>query len=174
LDYTAAEFGVSDPDFAEYTFRSTRNSEATRRNRNLSVAYSQKLGFLPRPLNGPSFNVSCNRAYMSGRRNGLAPHRISSRLSYAYQKFSGNIGMVWIDDRPDGIVGRYRRELTQFDFGLNWAFSSRYRLYVQARNFTGKDIWMESSPGVREGEQPAVRSMQEYGANWVFGIAGRF
>jgi hypothetical protein len=45
----------------------------------------------------------------------------------------------------------------------------------QARNFTGNpDLWMESPPGVREGEQPAVRSMQEYGANWVFGVAGRF
>ena len=42
------------------------------------------------------------RIAVTSRRSGLAPHRISSRLSYAYQKFNGNIGMVWIDDRPDG------------------------------------------------------------------------
>jgi TonB-dependent receptor len=175
FDYTAAEFGVDDPEFEDYTFRSTRNSVALRRNYNLALAYSQKLGFLPKPLNGTSFNVSYNRAYMTARRNGLAPHRISSRLSYAYQKFNGNIGMVWIDDRPDGIVGRYRRELTQFDLSASWTFTPRYRLYVQARNFTGKpDLWMESPAGVKEGRDAAVRIMQEYGSRWVFGLAGRF
>ena len=175
FDYTAQEFGVDDPEFEDYTFRSTRNSAALRRNYNLAVAYQQKLGFLPKPFNGTSFNVSYNRSYMTARRNGLAPHRISSRLSYTYQKFSGNVGMVWIDDRPDGIYGRYRRELTQFDLSLGWAFNPRYRLYVQARNLTGRpDIWMESPAGVTEGKDAAIRIMQEYGGNWVFGIAGRF
>jgi iron complex outermembrane receptor protein len=174
FDYSAAEFGVTDPEFEDYIFRSTRNSAALRRNYSLAYAYSQKLGFLPRPLNGTSFSVSYNRAYMTARRNGLAPHRISSRLSYAYQKFNGNIGMVWIDDRPDGIYGRYRRELTQFDLSASWAFTPRYRLYVQARNFTGKpDLWMESPAGVKEGRDAAVRVMQEYGSRWVFGLAGR-
>ena len=175
FDYTAAEFGVTDPEFEDYIFRSTRNSANIRRNYNLALAYNQKLGFLPKPLNGTSFNVAYNRAYMSARRNGLAPHRVSSRLSYAYQKFNGNVGMVWIDDRPDGIYGRYRRAITQFDLSASWAFSSRYRLYVQARNFTGKpDLWMESPAGVPQGRDAAVRVMQEYGSRWVFGLAGRF
>ncbi|MGH7944702.1 MAG: hypothetical protein ACREH8_12290 [Opitutaceae bacterium] len=29
-DFTAEEFGVSDPEFADYTFRATRNSERSR------------------------------------------------------------------------------------------------------------------------------------------------
>jgi TonB-dependent receptor len=175
FDYTAGEFGVTDPEFADYTFRSTRNGAGTRRNRSLTAAYSQKLGFLPKPFNGTSLNVSYTRAYLSVRRNGLAPHRISSRLSYSYRKFSGNVGMVWIAARPDGAYGLYRRELTQFDLSLGWAFNSRYRLYVQARNFTGKpDMWMTTPAGRREGQGAAVRSMEEYGANWVFGVAGRF
>jgi hypothetical protein len=83
--------------------------------------------------------------------------------------------MVWIAARPDGAYGLYRRELTQFDLSLGWAFNSRYRLYVQARNFTGKpDMWMTTPAGRREGQGAAVRSMEEYGANWVFGVAGRF
>ena len=175
FDYTAEEFGVTDPDFKDYIFRSTRNGAGTRRNRSLSAAYSQKLGFLPKPLNGTSFNVSYTRSYLTVRRNGLAPHRISSRLSYSYRKFSSNVGMVWIAARPDGAYGLYRRELTQFDLSLGWAFSSRFRLYVQARNFTGKpDIWMTTPAGYREGQQAAVRQMEEYGASWVFGVAGRF
>ena len=32
----------------------------------------------------------------------LAPHRLTSRLGYAYRRFNGQLGMVWIDDRPDG------------------------------------------------------------------------
>jgi len=35
-------------------------------------------------------------------------------------------------------------------------------------------VWYESPPGVVEGVNPALRVMQEYGANWVFGVRGTF
>jgi hypothetical protein len=162
-DYTAAEFGVSDPEFENYTFRSTRNSVALRRNYNLAVAYSQKLGFLPKPLNGTSFNVSYNRAYMTARRNGLAPRRISSRLSYAYQKFNGNIGMVWIDDRPDGIYGRYRRELTLEGLaqvgGVDLRGGDRGlagRLAAEMVGEAGVGAWSRGAPAAGKGERVAA------------------
>lgn len=47
FDYTAEDFGVDDPEFAAYTFRSTRNSAEERRFRNMELAYNQTLGFLP-------------------------------------------------------------------------------------------------------------------------------
>jgi TonB-dependent receptor len=175
FDYTAEEFGVDDPDFAGFTFRSTRNSAQTRRSRNLEFSYQQTLGFLPEKLRGTSVNVSYTRSYASARRNGLAPHRITSRLGYAYHRFNGSLGMVWIDDRPDGIYGRYRPEQTQFDLSLNWKLTARYSLYVQGRNITNQAVrWMESPAGVIEGHSAAIRQYQEYGANWVFGCKGMF
>jgi hypothetical protein len=56
-----------------------------------------------------------------------------------------------------------------------WRLTPRYSLYVQGRNITGKPvIWLESPPGVAEGVTPSLRVMQEYGANWVFGVRGQF
>ncbi len=175
FDYTAAEFGVTDPEFADYIFRATRNSDQTRRLRNMEFSYRQTLGFLPEKFRGTSVNVAYTRSYQSARRNGLAPHRITSRLGYAYRRFNGSLGMVWLDDRPDGIYGRFRPEQTQFDLSVTWKLTSRLSAYVQGRNITNQPVkWMESPPGAIEGESPALRQFQEYGANWVFGIRGNF
>jgi outer membrane receptor protein involved in Fe transport len=100
---------------------------------------------------------------------------VTSRLGYNYRRFNGSLGMVWIDDRPDGNYGFFRPEQTQFDLSLNWKLTNRYTLYVQGRNITNQVVkWMVSPPGVVEGESPALRQMQEYGSNWVFGIRGTF
>ncbi len=174
-DYTAEEFGVDDPEYADYIFRSTRNSDASRRSKNMEFSYQQTMGFLPDKFRGTSVNIAYTRSYASARRNGLAPHRISSRLGYAYRRFNGSLGMVWTDVRPDGIYGRYRPEQTQFDLSVTWKLTNRYSLYAQGRNITNQPVkWMESPPGVVEGQQAALRQFQEYGANWVFGCRGTF
>ncbi len=175
FDFTAEEFGVTDPEFAAYTFRTTKNSNEERRFRNLEFSYQQTLGFLPGPLAGTNFNVAYTRSYASQRRNDLAPHRISSRLGYALRNFNGSLGMVWRDDSPNGIYGRYKGALTQFDLALSWKFSQRYAMYVQGRNITGAPVvWYESPPGSVEGVNPALRVMQKYGANWVLGFKATF
>lgn len=175
FDYTADAFGVDDPEFAAYTFRSTRNSAETRRFRNMEAAYNQTLGFLPELYRGISVNIAYTRSYASQRRNNLSPHRVTTRLGYAYRRFNGSLGMVWRDDSPDGIYGRYKGALTQFDLSASWKLSNRYSMYVQGRNITGKPVlWYESPPGAVQGQNPALRVMQEYGANWVFGLRGTF
>jgi TonB-dependent receptor len=174
-DYTAEEFGITDPEYIDYIFRSTRNSAQRRRNRNLEFSYQQTLGFLPEAFRGTSFNVAYTRSYASARRNGMAPHRLTSRLGYAYRRFNGSLGMVWIDDRPDGNYGFYRPEQTQFDLSLNWRVNARLSLYVQGRNITNQGVkWMVSPPGVIEGQEASLRQYQEYGSNWVFGVKGQF
>jgi len=175
FDYSAEEFGVTDQEFSTYTFRSTRVSSNARRFRNMEVAYQQTLGFLNEKFRGTSLNFAYTRSYASQRRNNLSPHRFTSRLGYAYRKFNGSIGMVYRDRSPDGIYGRYKEELTQFDLSLTWKLTPRYSMYVQGRNITGKPVkWMESGPLDVEGVNPSLRTMQEYGANWVFGVRGMF
>jgi iron complex outermembrane receptor protein len=175
FDYTAEEFGVDDPEYADYTFRSTRNSDRSRRQRNLEFSYSQTLGFLPELFRGTTFRADYTRSYASARRNNLPPHRVSSRFEYAYRRFRGSLGMVWSDDRPDGNYGRFRPEQTQFDSAVTWRLTPRYSLYVQGRNITNQPVkWMESPPGEVEGRSPALRQFQEYGANWVFGCRATY
>jgi iron complex outermembrane receptor protein len=177
FDFTADEFGVDDPDFASYTFRTTVNSAEERTFRSMDLAYNQTLGFLPSEyLRGINFNVAFSRAYANNRRAGLAPHRLTSRLGYAYKKFNGSLGMVYRPDTPDSTTyGQYQGAITQFDVSLNWRLTRNTTLYAQIRNITGKPVlWYHTPPGVVEGEQRALRQLQEYGANWVFGVRGTF
>jgi len=175
FDYTPAEFGVEDEEFSTYVFRSTRNSVERRRFRNLDISYNQTLGFLPELFRGTSVNVSYARTYASQRRNGLAPHRLSGRLGYAYRRFNGSIGGVWTDERPDGNYGRFREAVTQFDTSLSFRLTRVLSLYVQGRNITGVPLrWFDTPPGLPEGESRTLRQYQEYGANWVFGVKGTF
>ncbi len=174
---SVAEFGLDDPEYDGYEVETFVNSAERRRQHNMSFNYNQTLGFLPDPFRGTSVGVTYDRTYASARRR-ITPHRVTTRLGYAYKKFSGNIGMVWLDDAPDGgpdTYGRYMRHRTQFDLGLNWRYNRSLTFYVQARNFTGKPvIWYETPRGLPEGTNPFLRAYQEYGANWVFGVRGQF
>jgi outer membrane receptor protein involved in Fe transport len=174
FDYTASEFGNEDPDFIAYTFRTTRNSAEQRRFRNMEVAYNQTLGFLPsEALRGINVNLAYSRSYASQRRNNLAPHRLTSRLGYSYKRFNGSLGMVWRDAAPDGSYGLYYGALTQFDTSLNFKLTKNLTLYVQGRNITNVPILRYASPSTSvEGKDAALRRLNEYGANWVFGLRG--
>jgi len=177
FDYSAEDFGIDDPDFAPYTFRTTVNSAEERQFRSMDLAYNQTLGFLPSEyLRGINFNVAYSRAYADRRRANLAPQRVSSRLGYAYRKFNGSIGMVWRPETPDSTTyGQYQGEITQFDVSLNWRLNRYATFYTQIRNLTGKPVlWYHTPPGVPEGQQRALRQLQEYGTNWVFGVRGQF
>jgi hypothetical protein len=177
FDFTAEQFGIEDPDFAPYTFRTTVNSQDEQTFKAMDLAYNQTLGFLPSEyLRGLNFNVAFSRAYADRRRANLAPYRISSRLGYAYRRFNGSVGMVHRPDTPDSTTyGQYQGEITQFDVSLNWRLSRSTTFYTQIRNITGKPVrWYHTAPGVVEGQQRALRQLQEYGANWVFGLRGQF
>ena len=178
FDYTPTEFGVDDPDFASYTFRSTRNSAEFQRFRSMDLAYNQTLGFLPSEyLRGVNVALTYARAYANHRRIRIAPHRVTSRLGYAYKRFNGSINMIWIDDRPSDQAnyGRIWGAMTKWDLTLSWRLTRYASLYVQGRNITNqKDLYYESPLGVEEGKQRYLRQMEEYGANWVFGVKGQF
>jgi iron complex outermembrane recepter protein len=177
FDYNAADFGIEDPDFSNYTVRSKSNSPDPQRYRNLDFAYNQTLGFLPSEyLRGVNFSFNYSRSYANERRAGLAPHRISARLGYAYKRFNGSFGMIWADAKPESATyGRYFGEITKFDLSLTWKLTRYASLYVQGRNITNMiDRWYQSAPGTSEGSNGYLRATEEYGANWVFGVKGQF
>lgn len=175
FDYTADEFGVDDPEFASFTFTSIRNSAEARRFRNLELAYNQTLGFLPDLFRGTSVNFAYTRSYASQRRNNLAPHRLSSRLGYAYRRFNGSVGMVWRDASPNGSYGLYKGASRQFDLTLNWRLTKFASLYAQGRNITSEPFEFYSTPtGFAEGSYPVLQNVIGAGASWVFGVKGTF
>ncbi|MBI5770737.1 MAG: TonB-dependent receptor [Verrucomicrobia bacterium] len=175
--YTADDFGVDDPDFAGYNFVSTINNATLQRYKNLDINYNQTLGFLRSEyLRGISVGGTYTRSYANQRRNNLAPHRWTGRLGYAYRRFNGSLGFIWVDDRPiDGVYGRVWGAMTKFDLSLSLKVNQYATLFVQARNPTNqKDLRYESPPGVEEGKSKHLRHMEEYGDNWIFGVRGTF
>jgi TonB-dependent receptor len=180
-NYTADQFGVSDPDFSNYTFISTTNFEGLQRTKNLDLNYNQTLGFLPSEyLRGVSVAAGYSRSYVNlppnVRRNNLAPHRATARLGYNYKRFNASVGGIWIDDRPiDGVYGRVWGAMTKLDISATWKLNRWASIYMQCRNPTNqKDLRYESPPGVTEGKQKYLRAMEAYGDNWVFGVKGQF
>ncbi len=177
FDFSPEEFGIDDPDFANFTIRSKSNSPTPQRYRNMDLAYNQTLGFLTSEyLRGINVGFNYSRSYADQRRTGVAPHRISARLGYAYRRFNGTFAMIWAAAKPESSTyGRYFGEITKFDLTLNWKLTRFASLYVQGRNITNMvDRWYQSPPGTEEGSNGYMRAMEEYGANWVFGVKGTF
>lgn len=143
----------------------------------MDFAYIQTLGFLPSDyLRGINFSFNYARSYANERRTGLAPHRVATRLGYAYRRFNGTFAMIWTDAKPESSTyGRYFGEITKFDLTLSWRLNRFAALYVQGRNITNMvDRWYQTPPGMLEGTNGYLRSMEEYVANWGFGVKGTF
>ena len=177
ISYSAEQFGVTDPDFANYTFNTSTNSLEMQRYRNFDFNYNQTLGFLPGEyLRGISVGATYARSYANQRRVGTAPHRATGRLGYNYRRFNGSLGIIWVDDKPsERTNGRFMGAMTKYYLTLNWKLTRVASLYVQARNLTNqKDLFYESPPGVQETKQRYLRKMEAYGDNWVFGLKGQF
>jgi iron complex outermembrane recepter protein len=186
-DFNASDFGNDDPDFENYTFRSNRNiSDRIVTTKNMSFSYRQTMGFLPSEyLRGITFFANYDRTYVTAsgngsgpqiRRSNVTPHRIASGVSYRFRKFSSSFNAIWGADRPEsGTYGRYIGESTKFDGTLGYDVGRHLSFFVQARNITNvKDGYYQSPPGAREGQQGALRVMEEYGSNWIFGVKGVF
>ena len=83
--------------------------------------------------------------------------------------------MVYRDAAPDGAYGLFYGAITQFDTSVNWQLTNRYTLYVQGRNISNVPVLRYASPTDSvEGNNAVLRRLQEYGANWVFGVRGNF
>ena len=175
--FTAAEFGNTDPDFEDYNFITRFNTPGLNRFKNLEFNYQQTLGFLPSQyLRGINVGGTYARSYANVLRNNLAPHRWTGRFGYNYQRFSGSLAFIWVDDRPSGGVNyRYWGASTKWDLSLSWKLNKYATLFVQSRNPTNeKDLYYETPPGAEKGKGKHLRSMEEYGDNWIFGVRGQF
>jgi TonB-dependent receptor len=173
--FTAEEFGYGDdPEYSAYEFISTRNTDEKRQFRSMELGYSQSLTFLPEVFRGTTVNLSYTRGYANQRRGGLAPHRATGNIGYRLGKFSTRVGVVWHADTPwESTYGRYKRHTVKFDLGGEWRLTRTASVYFQGRNiFNDPQQWYES-PTI-EGQAGVLRIMENYGANWVFGVKGTF
>lgn len=119
-------------------------------------------------------NLGYTRAYSDARRPNLAPHRVSANIGYRYKKFGTRLGAIWHDYIPwSSIDGRYKRHSSMFDWSAEYQVHRYATVFFQARNIFNRPVlWFErENAGVGGG---ALQALENYGANWVFGLKGTF
>jgi iron complex outermembrane recepter protein len=171
-DFTAEQFGIDDPDFADYTFITTTSDGPPVTFRSMELSYLQYLTFLPRVLQGTSVNLAYTRTYATERRKGLTPHTIKGGIQYSYKRVALNLSGVWLDEAPwTNTVGRFRRQNVKFDIGGSFKLNSRMQLYFSGRNIfeTPHRIFEEIG-----GNPKVLWRLENYGSNWSFGVRGTF
>lgn len=171
-ELTAAEFGYTEEDLANYTFITTTNGPDRVTIRGMEVEYSQGLSFLPGPLKGLSVRASYTRSYAEVITPRLAPHSISWGFSYSFRRFNAVVNNRWSDDVPTNTTGRnYVRHRATVDVEAGYRLTQRYRLFASARNLTNEPFISMQKPDAN----PAVWSnYQVFGTTWTFGVKGVF
>lgn len=169
---TAPDFGITDPEFETYEVRTFFNSDEEVRFRSLEFSYRQALSFLPGALQGTSVFANYTRTYASERRPGLSPHVVAAGFDWRYKRLGFGLKGVWNDDAPwTSTSFRYRPSITKFDASVDFRLTDKITLFVQGRNITNEDHVIVEASG---DNVPVIWRRENYGANFVFGMRGRF
>ena len=167
VEYSAPEFGITDPAFADYTVITTTQGDGSRRFRSMELSYRQNLKMLPGALRGTTVFATYTRTYANERRRGLTPHTMTGGFDYRYQRLSFGLRAVWQDDAPWFNATRYRPAVTKYDGSVNLRVLRHTTLFVQARNIFNQSHEIYEASG-------ALWRAESYGGNWVFGVRGEF
>jgi iron complex outermembrane recepter protein len=170
-EFTAEEFGIDDQQYADYIVNTFRNSNDGVRFRSLELAYRQRLDFLPGLLRGTSVFANYTRAYADRRRPGITPHVVTGGFDWRHKRLGFGLKGVWVDDAPwTSTEGRFRKSNLKLDGNIEYRITDRLTAYVQARNITNENHVVYEAIG---GNVPVAWRVENYGANYVFGIRGQ-
>ena len=166
-EFTAAEYGLTDPEFAGYTVITNTQGNGTRRFRSMELEYRQLLNFLPAALGTTTAFPSYTRTYASERRIGLTPHVITGGIDYRIKRLSLGLKTRWESKAPWSNATRFRPEVIKYDGNIDLRLSSTLTLFVQARNIFNRPYEIYEGNG-------SLSWADNYGSNWVFGVRGQF
>ena len=166
-EFTAAEYGLTDPEFAGYTVITNTQGNGTRRFRSMELEYRQLLNFLPAALGTTTAFASYTRTYASERRIGLTPHVITGGIDYRIKRLSLGLKTRWESKAPWSNATRFRPEVIKYDGNIDLRLSSTLTLFVQARNIFNRPYEIYEGNG-------SLSWADNYGSNWVFGVRGQF
>ncbi|HRE79828.1 MAG TPA: TonB-dependent receptor [Opitutaceae bacterium] len=173
----ASDFGFGDdPTYANYEFSSRLNIANPVRHRSLELRYEDNFRSFPLPeyLRGISYSLSYTRSYASERRPFKTPHIFTTNAFWRYKRLMLRSGVVARADTPwDGNEFRYRRHHILLDVGGEFRINKYATLFFSGRNILNESMRWYESPYV-EGEAGALRILENYGSNWVFGVRGTF
>ena len=164
-EFTAAEYGIDDPDFAGYTVITNTQGLGTRRFRSMELEYRQRLTLLPSAFGSATAFASYSRTYASERRVGLTPHVITGGVDYRYKLVGLGLKTRWESKAPWSNATRFRPEVIKYDGNLDVRLTRRLTLFVQARNIFNRKYEVYEGNG-------NLFVAENYGGNWVLGVRG--
>jgi TonB-dependent receptor len=171
-ELTAEEYGLTDPEFVDYTVITRVNGEGTATYRSLELSYRHNLDFLPDMFKRTTVFATYTRTYSDQRRPGLTPHVLTGGFDYRYKRLGFGLRGVWADESPwTNVVGRYRTSNLKVDGNFEFRFSPKVQFFVQARNITGTNHTILEEIN---GNAPMIWRVENYGSNYVIGVRGQF
>ena len=167
---SAAEFGNTDPAYAQYTFVTTTPSNDRLTIRGLELEYTQHLSFLPGVLSGLNARLSYTRNYASVITANMSPHGVNGGIGWTFRRLSIYASAAWRDYVPlNSANTSFNRQRMPLDVGGSIRIARRVDLF-----FTGRNI--RSEPVVtlqRNGNSAALPTTFEVtGAIWTLGLKG--
>jgi outer membrane receptor protein involved in Fe transport len=166
-EFTAEEYGLTDPELFAYTVITNTQGPGTQRFRSMELEYRSMLTLLPPQMGRATVFASYTRTYASERRVGLTPHVVTGGFDYNFRGFSVGLRTRWEDQAPWSNLTRYRPQVVRHDANLSARLSARLTFFVQARNIFNKRTEIFEQSG-------NLFVAENYGANWVFGLRGQF
>ncbi|MEI6465941.1 MAG: TonB-dependent receptor [Verrucomicrobiota bacterium] len=167
---TAAEFGNSDPAYAQYTFSTTTPSDDAVLIRGLELEYSQSLSFLPGALKGLNVRLSYTRNYADVITANMSPHGVNGGFSYNFKRFSVYTSTAWRDYVPlNSTNSSFNRHRMPVDIGGTFKLTRHVDFFFTGRNLLNEPVITFQ----KQGNTAAVPTIYEItGAVWTFGLKG--
>lgn len=183
-DVTAAEAGFTDPEYADYFFRTFNNLDEERTVRGIELSYSQQLRFLPNEmLRGLTVFATFSQFTADPRpRVGtrFIPRLATGGVSWSYRKFYAQVNGTWTDKTftggntvPSNAVSNageseYFKPRTILFVSARYKLTKNLSLFVSGdRAFDSGKIWYYRSDG-------RIRQIENYGSQWSIGLKGDF
>jgi TonB-dependent receptor len=171
-ELTAAEFGYTGTEYADYIFVTRANVGSLVTVRSLELGYSQSLGMFGPAFRRLTVRANYTRAYANAIKTGLIPHSVNAGVDYSYGPLNLYVNSNWTDSWPASATGlSFRRHRTQMDAGIGWKLNKHLSLMLSGRNvLNARYVQMQHvAPSA-----PTATDILDVGATYILSLKGTY
>lgn len=177
-ELSAAEFGYTGTEYADYTFRTTRTVDGEAISiRGVELEAAHALDYLPGPLGGLTLRGAYTHTAPEVPIAGSAENFASIALGYKQGPVSLNLNTVWTGEKLNSVsTGSFIAPRTDMSLSGSYQLHPGWRLFFSMRNLLDEttDIML---PGVDTPAGPIgdhAGDYRAYGRSATFGVRATF
>lgn len=140
-ELTAAEFGYTGTDYADYMFRTTRTVDGGAIDiKGVEVEVNHSLDYLPGLLSGLTLRGSYTYTDPEVPIAGSARHLVSGSLAYKYRRLSLNLNGLWTGRKLNSAsTGSYIQPRVDLNLSGSYSIARNWRFFFSARNLLNEN-----------------------------------